>query len=119
MAKDKGEADQEVKAGASANEEVSITQDQDEDEEGGERQFTPIRSIRALFNDLWEAQRESIIARIKNEELDDRYEKKRKEHLEIKARIEELVLEYWRRGGVLDDWIKDLVWEWSNEGKVG
>ena len=114
VAKDKGEADQEVKAGASANEEVSITQDQDEDEEGGERQFTPIRSIRALFNDLWEAQRESIIARIKNEELDDHYEKKRKEHLEIKARIEELVLEYWRRGGVLDDWIKDLVWEGKN-----
>ena len=115
VAENKGAADQEVKAGATAPDEVSITQDDDEDEDkNGDRRFTPIRSIRALFNDLWEAQRESIIARIKNEELDEQYEKKRKEHLEIKAKVEDLVLEYWRKGGVLDDWIKDLIWEGKN-----
>jgi predicted GIY-YIG superfamily endonuclease len=88
--------------------------DDDEDDEEDER-LTPIKSIRALLNDLWEAQRESIIARVKNEDLSERHEKKRKEHSEIKDSIEELVLEYWRRSKVLDDWIRDLIWESEDE----
>ena len=88
--------------------------DEEEDDEEDER-LTPIKSIRALLNDLWEAQRESIIARVKNEDLSERHEKKRKEHSEIKDSIEELVLEYWRRSKVLDDWIRDLIWESEDE----
>ena len=115
VASDKGAGDQEVTAKAPQSEEdSSAPEDDDEDGADGEKRFTPIRSIRSLFNDLWEAQRESIIARIKNEELDDRYEKKRKEHLEIKSRVEAEVLEYWRKSGVLDDWIKDMIWEGKN-----
>lgn len=76
VASDKGAGDQEVTAKAPQSEEdSSAPEDDDEDGADGEKRFTPIRSIRSLFNDLWEAQRESIIARIKNEELDDRYEK--------------------------------------------
>jgi hypothetical protein len=93
---------------------VIETDDDEEDDEEDER-LTPIKSIRALLNDLWEAQRESVIARIKNEDLAERHEKKRKEHSEIKDSIEELVLEYWRRSKVLDDWIRDLIWESEDE----
>ena len=120
VASEKGVADQEVKAVVAPSEDDSASQDDDEDDEekGGDKRFSPIRSVRALFNDLWEAQRESIIARIKNEELDSRYEKKRKEHLEIKAKVEEAVLDYWRKSGVLDDWIKDLIWE-GKKGELG
>jgi len=93
---------------------VIETDDDEEDDEEDER-LTPIKSIRALLNDLWEAQRESIIARVKNEDLAEKHEKKRKEHTEIKDSIEELVLEYWRRSKVLDDWIRDLIWESEDE----
>ena len=110
---------QEVKAGVDAGEDVTMNKpgQKDEDDDEGDdiaRRFTPIKSVRSLLNDLWEAQRESIIAHIKNEELDDRYEKKRKEHLEIKERVRDTVLEYWRRSGVLDDWINDLIWKGKN-----
>ena len=89
--------------------------DNDEEDDDEDERLTPIKSIRALLNDLWEAQRESIIARVKNEDLAERHEKKRKEHTEIKDSIEELVLEYWRRSKVLDDWIRDLIWESDDE----
>jgi predicted GIY-YIG superfamily endonuclease len=107
-----GPSDQQIKRDG-----VRIAQedDGDEDEEDGEERFTPVRSIRATLDDLWEAQRESIIAKIKNEELDEKYEKKRKEHTEIKAKVKDLVLEYWRRGKVLDAWIRDLIWEGNGE----
>ena len=92
-----------------------IANDDDEDDDEEDERLTPIKSIRGLLNDLWEAQRESIIARVKNEDLSERHEKKRKEHSEIKDSIEELVLEYWRRSKVLDDWIRDLIWESEDE----
>ena len=93
----------------------AIENDDDEDDDEEDERLTPIKSIRGLLNDLWEAQRESIIARVKNEDLSERHEKKRKEHSEIKESIEELVLEYWRRSKVLDDWIRDLIWESEDE----
>lgn len=94
---------------------AKVDQDDDEDDEEDEERLTPIKSIRALLNDLWEAQRESIISKIKNEELSEKHERKRKEHTEIKNSVEELVLEYWRRSKVLDAWIRDLIWEGEDE----
>ena len=93
----------------------AIESDEDDEDDEEDERLTPIKSIRALLNDLWEAQRESIIARVKNEDLSERHEKKRKEHPDIKDSIEELVLEYWRRSRVLDDWIRDLIWESEDE----
>ena len=92
-----------------------VVQEEDDDEEEDEERLTPIKSIRALLNDLWEAQRESIISKIKNEELPEKHERKRKEHTEIKQSVEELVLEYWRKSKVLDAWIRDLIWEGEDE----
>jgi len=94
---------------------TKVVQDDDDDDDEDEERLTPIKSIRALLNDLWEAQRESIISKIKNEELPEKHEKKRKEHTEIKQSVEELVLEYWRRSKVLDSWIRDLIWEGEDE----
>ena len=88
--------------------------DEDEDIDSGGK-FTPIRKIRSLLNSLWEAQRESIIATIRNEELDDKYEHKRKEHVQIKTDVRDLALEYWRRSRVLVEWIRDLTWEDGEE----
>ena len=48
-----------------------VEQTEDDDDEDSEGKFTPIRQERALLNDLWEAQRESIIANIRNEKLDE------------------------------------------------
>jgi predicted GIY-YIG superfamily endonuclease len=93
----------------------TVITDDDDDEDEEEERFTPIKSVRALLNDLWEAQRESIISKVKNEELDERYEHKRKAHTEIKNKVEDCVLEYWRRGKVLDAWIRDLIWEGEDE----
>jgi len=114
---------QEVKPGADAQDDVTMgrpgQKDEEEDEESDViKRFTPIKTVRSLLNDLWEAQRESIISQIKNEELDEKYEKKRKEHLEIKEKVRDLVHEYWRRSGVLDDWINDLIWK-GKDGEWG
>lgn len=69
-----------------------------------------LRKIRRNFDLLWEAQRESIIARIKNDDLDTEFEATRKKHKDIYSEIEELTIEYWRRTGIFKEWIADLTW---------
>ena len=93
-----------------------VEQTEENEDEDSEGKFTPIRQVRALLNDLWEAQRESIIANIRNEKLDEQYERKRKQHLEIKEQIKSQVLSYWRKSRVLNDWIRDLTKE-NSEGR--
>ena len=69
-----------------------------------------LRQIRAELDNLWEAQRESIIARIKFEQLDKDYEATRKRNREIYRLIEENALEYWHRSGLLTFWIREMTW---------
>lgn len=69
-----------------------------------------LRKIRGNLDALWAAQRESIIARIKDEDLDTEYEATRKRHKELFEEIEESAIEYWRRSGILKEWISDLTW---------
>jgi len=69
-----------------------------------------LRQIRAELDNLWEAQRESIIARIKFEPLDRTYEATRKRNREIYHLIEESALEYWQRSGLLTSWIRGMTW---------
>ena len=120
VADDENESDQEVGPGADAPADVTMHRPDRNtanrsDGVDVEKRLTPIKKIRFLLDGLWEAQRESIIANIKNEELDDFYEVKRRGHLEIKEKIKELVMDYWRKAGVLDEWINDLI----SEGKNG
>lgn len=69
-----------------------------------------LRSIRGSLDRIWEAQREAIIARIRDEDLDVEFEATRKQHKELFSNIQETVLEYWRADGILNNWIRDLTW---------
>jgi hypothetical protein len=69
-----------------------------------------LRQIRAGLDQLWEAQREAIIARIKDDDLDVEYESTRKQHKAIYQSIEETVVQFWRADGILAAWIKDMTW---------
>lgn len=85
----------------------------EEDEEVKEKRTTRhqlLRQVRAELDHLWEAQRESIIARIKFETLDKTYETTRKRNRDIFRQIEENAIEYWRRSGLLTCWIREMTW---------
>lgn len=69
-----------------------------------------LRSVRASLDQLWDAQREAIIARIKDEDLDVEFESTRKSHKAIFQGIEKTVVEYWKADGILAAWVKDLTW---------
>ena len=69
-----------------------------------------LRSIRSGLDQLWEAQREAIIARIKDDDLDVEYESTRKQHKTIYQSIEDTVVQYWRADGIIASWIKDMTW---------
>lgn len=92
----------------------SVTNDTDEEEvkEKVTRRASRndlLRAIRTDLNLVWDAQRESIIARISNKELEAGYETTRKQHKQIKQRVEQAAIEYWRRSGVLDEWIDEIT----------
>lgn len=98
---------------------VSATSDEHdesvrEDEEELKQQRTTrhqlLRQIRSELDQLWEAQRESIIARIRYEPLDKAFEATRKRNREIYRTIEESAMEYWRRTGLLSYWVKEMTW---------
>lgn len=69
-----------------------------------------LRQIRTELDQLWEAQRESIIARIRYEPLDKTYEATRRRNRDIYRTIEENAIEYWRRTGLITYWIRELTW---------
>jgi hypothetical protein len=69
-----------------------------------------LRIIRASLDQLWDAQREAIISRIKDDDLDVEYESTRKSHKSIYQTIEQNVIEYWRTDGILSAWTRDLTW---------
>jgi len=69
-----------------------------------------LRNMRSSLDRLWEAQREAIISKIRDEDLDTQYEATRKQHKQLFAQIQETALEYWRVDGIFSNWIKDLTW---------
>jgi hypothetical protein len=86
----------------------------DEDDQSPSSDKTPgqlIREIRERLNQLWEAQRESIIATIKNERLDPASEHTRKQTREILDEVLTNAEQFWRQGGFLTKWIRDLTRE--------
>jgi hypothetical protein len=86
---------------------------QEEEEEVRRQRVTRhqlLRQVRSQLDELWECQRESIIARIKFEPLDKTYEATRRRNREIYRAIEESAIEYWRRSGLLTAWIREMTW---------
>jgi hypothetical protein len=88
----------------------SIREDEEEMKQHRTTRHQLLRQIRAELDQLWEAQRESIIARIRYEPLDKAYEATRKRNREIYRVIEENAMEYWRRTGLLVYWIREMTW---------
>ncbi|MEI6034745.1 MAG: hypothetical protein WCS65_10760 [Verrucomicrobiae bacterium] len=96
---------------SSTDEEKSETREEREDVKSKRRtRHAMLRTIRSSLDQLWDAQREAIIARIKDDSLDVEFESTRKSHKAIFQRIEENVTEYWRTDGILASWIRDLTW---------
>ena len=65
-----------------------------------------LQSIRKGLDALWECQREAILARIMDDDLDEDLEEIRKESNVAYSRIEEMVVECWRKDGQLLNWIE-------------
>jgi len=68
-----------------------------------------LQSTREELNVLWECQREAILARIMDDDLDEDLETIRKESLETYTRVEEMVIDYWRKDGQLLNWINSHI----------
>ncbi|MGH9426988.1 MAG: GIY-YIG nuclease family protein [Terriglobia bacterium] len=87
---------------------------ENEDDQRPSSDKTPaqlIREIREHLDQLWEAQKESIIATIKKERLDPAYERTRKQKREILDKILTNAEQFWRQTGLLKKWIHDLTRE--------
>ena len=68
-----------------------------------------LQSIREELDVLWECQREAILARIMDDDLDEDLEKIRKESAKTYARIQEMVIDYWRKNGQFLQWIQNCI----------
>ena len=69
-----------------------------------------IAKVRQAFDALWHKQRERLVALVKNREPDDNLKVTSKEHKALKEQISNLVIDYWRKSGVLIEWIKEITW---------
>jgi hypothetical protein len=68
-----------------------------------------LQSIRGEMDVLWECQREAILARVMDDDLDEDLKKIRKESTKTYARVEKMVIDYWRKDGQLLNWIKSHI----------
>jgi hypothetical protein len=66
--------------------------------------------VRQVFDAVWAKQRERVVAMVKNREPDDNLTITAKEHKALKEQLNNLVIEYWRKSGVLIEWIKEITW---------
>jgi hypothetical protein len=95
---------------ATEEEKESIREEEEAVRQQRTTQHQLLRQIRNDLNNLWEAQRESIISRIRCEPLDKSFEATRRKNREVYCRIEESAIEYWRRSGMLTAWIREMTW---------
>jgi hypothetical protein len=89
-----------------------------EEEVGEEKssKFQLISNIRKNLEDLANRQVESIVAKVRAQELGEDLVKTKKQQEEIKREIRDSAIEYWRRSGLFRKWIADFVWT-DREGK--
>lgn len=66
--------------------------------------------LRTAFDALWHKQRERLVALVKNREPDENLKVTGKDHKAIKEQLNSLVIEFWRKSGVLLEWIKEITW---------
>ena len=66
--------------------------------------------LRVAFDALWHKQRERLVALVKNREPDDNLKVTGKEHRALNEHLHGLVIDFWRKSGVLLEWIKEITW---------
>jgi len=93
----------------SAEEQISTIEDQAKLDKTKTEIPKLLQSVREELDVLWECQREAILVRIMDDDLDEDLETIRKESLEAYAKIEEMVIDYWRKDGQLLSWIKNHI----------
>lgn len=98
-------------AGSDTDSEEEKEEKEKQDEDKGLGKYQLIKAIRADLDLLWKAQRESIISHIRGYELESEYETTRKQAKDIKARVREACLLYWKKSRGYDAWIEELVWQ--------
>ncbi len=69
-----------------------------------------ISQIRLILDSMWERQREKIISSIKNREPHESLSMNRKDLEAIKEKTHQHTLEFWKKSGVILEWIKELTW---------
>lgn len=93
------------------NERESEREDQENEETESRTKHQLISTIGKQFNLFWECQREVIIARIKDADVNSaEFKDACQRRAEFRESIKKNALEYWRRSGVLKKWIDDLIW---------
>jgi len=98
-------------AGTDSDSEEEKEEKEKLNQDKGLGKYQLIKAIRADLDLLWKAQRESLISRIKGEDLDPLYETTRKQAKLIKDRVNGACFQYWKKTNVYDDWIEELVWK--------
>jgi len=69
-----------------------------------------IAGIRKVFQELWTKQVERIVAVIRNKEPHRKFEVTAKEFRDIRNKLNDMIVEFWRKEGTLNEWIADLTW---------
>jgi len=86
-------------------------EEENEDDQKTPRNSQLLKEVRERLDELWEAQRESIIATIKGEGLDPAYEHTRKQRREILEEIRKNAQQFCRQAGLVKKWIRELTRE--------
>jgi len=66
--------------------------------------------LRTAFDALWHKQRERLVAFVKNREPDENLKVTGKDHKALKEQLSTLVIDFWRKSGVLLEWIREITW---------
>ena len=98
-------------AGTDADTEEEKDDTLKEADDKGLSKYQLIKAIRTDLDLLWKAQRESLICHIRGIELDSDFETTRKQAKDIKSRVKEACLSYWKKANSYEGWIEELVWQ--------
>jgi hypothetical protein len=66
--------------------------------------------IRNELQGIWTRQVERIVAVIRNREPAREFEVTAKEFRDIRSKLNDLIVDFWRKEGTLNEWIADLTW---------
>ena len=69
-----------------------------------------IAGIRKVFQEIWTKQVERIVAVIRNKEPHRKFEVTTNEFRDIRNKLNDMIVEFWRKEGTLNEWIADLTW---------